>query len=218
MPEFRLPLATERATVIGRTGSGKSVAGLWVLSHAPYDKMPFLIYDYKGDEHISKIHGAQEVGIKDIPKKPGIYVTRPTANKDDDAVNEQLSKILQRENIGLFFDEGYMIPNDWPLQAILTQGRSKHIPVIALLQRPRNASRFFFSEADHFMVFGVSDRQDQKRIAEFYPEYVEPGLPKYHSKWYNVPEATDYSLKPVPDASTILGRFNARLGTRRRII
>lgn len=221
MSEFRMPNLTQRVTVIGRTGSGKTRFGVWLLSHADFAKQPFVIVDYKGDDLIGGIEKAREIGFNDIPKHPGIYVIRPLPHEVAEMEN-WLWKVWQRERIGLYVDEGYMIAQRSPaFQAILTQGRSKRLPLICLTQRPTQCSRFIFSEADFYAVFHLNDKRDNDIVQAFTPKDrmdLKIRLPDYHSRWYDVGRDSVALIKPVPNDEEILDRFEAKLKTQKRRI
>ena len=162
--EIRLPDDSHRITIVGRTGSGKTVAGLWHLSKRDFLSMPWVIIDYKTDKNINSIKGAKNLSLKDTPKKPGIYIVHPLPGQDEE-ITEFLWKIWARENIGLYVDEGYMIGSNPAFEALLTQGRSKNIPMIVLSQRPAWISRFVFSESDFFQEFHLNDKRDRKTMS-----------------------------------------------------
>jgi len=132
----RLPDSTKRTAVIGSTGSGKTRGGIWLLSSRDWDVRPWVIIDFKHDDFIARIPGLQEIRVTDAPpKRPGLYVVRP--HPDDQAELDQfMYRCWDQENIGLFFDEGLMVGKNgrsrW-MRALLTQGRSKHIPMITQL-------------------------------------------------------------------------------------
>ena len=216
--DFRLPNLQQRVAVIGRTGSGKTRFGIWLLSHAAFDKQPFVVVDYKGDDLIGGIDRMREIGPKEVPKHPGLYVIRPLPNMGEEVEN-WLWKIWQRENIGLYVDEGYALPNKGAFQAILTQGRSKHLPVICLTQRPSWLSRFVFSEADFYAIFHLNDRRDKLTVQAFTPKErmdLKNRLPDYHSYWYDVGRDNVAIIQPVPSDDEILDRIEAKLKPRRR--
>jgi hypothetical protein len=139
--------------------------------------------------------------------------------KQEVEVEAWLWSIWQREKIGLYFDEAYVLPDKGALQAILTQGRSKHIPAIALTQRPTWISRFVFSEADFYAVFHLQDARDRQIVQAFMPAGTLDARPEnYHSRWYDVGADRVFTMKPVPNAETILDVFDARLAPKRKRI
>ena len=216
---FRLPTSQERHAIVGSTGSGKTQFANHILSFANWDKRPWLVIDYKGDELIADIPGIEEIGLKEkLPKHRGIYVTRPNPN-DNDWIEKRFWEVWKRENTGVYIDEGYMVPDEGGLQACLTQGRSKHIPMIILSQRPAYINRFVFTEADMLSIFRLSDRKDILRVQELMPDKIDRReLPPYHSYFYDVKKDYFSRLLPVPDREEILDRFEARRPKRRIIV
>ena len=216
---MRLPDLTQRIAIVGRTGSGKTQAGVWHLSQKDFNRHKWLIFDFKNDELINSIEGVHELSVGEAPKRSGLYITHPTP-KDEDDVEKAMWKIWENENTGVFVDEGYMIGNRSPaMNALLTQGRSKRIPMIVLSQRPAWMSRFVFSEADFYQVFGLADEEDHKRVRQFIPNYKRGiQLPRYHSIYHDVSEYDTVLLTPVPERDAILDAFSEKLRRQRRII
>jgi hypothetical protein len=213
---MRLPDDTQRHVIVGRTGSGKTQAGIWALSERPsLTAMPWIVYDFKAEKIINRIPYAQHIDLQTIPQEPGLYITHPHPDAIE-AVSNQMQGIWQQENIGVFIDEGYMVcnpmsPNPW-FRSLLTQGRSKNIPVIILSQRPVWLDRFVFSEADFFQVFTLNDRRDRATIGAFISDgNMDEKLPKYHSWYYDVGADDLVIMKPVPDADKIISTFETRL-------
>lgn len=206
---MRLPNDSHRTTIVGKTGSGKTVAGVWHLSKRAYDKMPWIVLDYKRDKLIARLP-ATEISVTDkVPDKPGIYILRPHIT-DDDEVEAFLWKMWQRGNVGLYVDEGYMLPyggKSEALSAILTQGRSLKIPTIILSQRPVWLSRFVISEADFLQVFWLSDIRDRKTLTGVMPPQVLERVGKYHSNYYDVGDDKLVTLSPVPNEDIIVASF-----------
>lgn len=208
----------DRTVIIGRTGSGKTQQGAWLLSRQHFDRMPWIIIDYKRDELLNASRLIREINYNELPKHPGLYILHPEPSHDIQ-VDAFLQRVYRRGNTGLFFDESFMVPDKKGLSAVLTQGRSLRIPVIALTQRPAWLSRFVFSEADHFSVFHLTDSEDRKKVGRFLPDgAADDPPPEYNSIWYSVKRNALFHLRPVPDAATILTDIETRLSPRRRLI
>jgi hypothetical protein len=195
------------------TGSGKTVAALWHLSERDFTERPWLILDFKGDSHIARIHAKVLPSGATVPREPGIYVARPLPDSEDVWVEDLLWSVWKQGNTGLYVDEGYMIgTKSKAFNALLTQGRSKNIPMITLSQRPVWLSRFVISEAEFHQVYFLSDQQDRDIVQRFIPhEVLERRLPKYHSWYYDVSEDKLEGLKPVPKPEAIRASINADL-------
>lgn len=216
MTGFQLPSISERTSIIGRTGSGKSVFGAFLLSKQPFDQMPYIIIDYKGEELFSELDRVEQIGLYDVPRKPGLYTVKPRPGIDDEAVEAWLLRVWERGRTGLFVDEAYMLPDKGAFQGILTQGRSKRIPAIVLSQRPVHLPRFVFSEADHFAVFHLSIDDDKKTVKKMINGNVIEPLPDYHSWWYSVKTNQIFVMKPVPSPEEIQNVISDRLSPKRR--
>jgi len=218
MHEFRLPTKSNRTAVVGRTGTGKTRFGMWLLSTAPFDKVPFVVIDYKLEGLFAQTDRIKEIGLDEVPKHPGLYIMRPTSF-DDDAVEAWFLKIHARENVGTYVDEGYGIDrHSKGLRSVLTQGRSKNLPVIFLSQRPAWISPFVFSEADFLAIFPLTKPEDQKKIREIVPGdpfEVLAALPPYHSYWYDVARNTGFNMLPVPGDDDILNTIEDRLKAKK---
>lgn len=220
LSRFGLPDDTQRLTIIGKTGSGKTQAALWHLSQRSITSRPWVIFDLKLDPVFEELPAVHEISLTEkLPKHPGLYICHPTP-ADVEEVEAMMWRIWERERIGVYVDEGYMIPaRSAAFQSILTQGRSKSIPVIMLTQRPAWVTRFAFSEADYIQFFKLTDARDAKTAKQFIPLPIESPLPApYYSWWWD--NGRDYKaiLRPVPKKNTILDVFHDRLVQRKRVI
>lgn len=207
------PKSDNRTVLVGSTGSGKTVVGTWLLSTRDYNRRPWFIIDYKHDSLLAQI-GAKELKlpIKKLPKAAGLYIIRPQPNVDDENIEKFLWLLWSSEDVGLYIDEGYMIPNPSPaFNAILTQGRSKHIEVITLSQRPVFMTRFVFSEAEYFGVLRLNDIRDRKTVAANTGIDVNFKLPKHYFIWYSSGDDEKVIMRPVPAPAEIVKAFKARL-------
>lgn len=230
---MNFPDDSQRLTIVGRTGSGKTIAALYQFSMQSYDEMPWIVVDMKIDHHLNQIPFRQEFDIDSaIPSEPGVYITHPRPGQDDERIEKFLWKVWSKRNVGLLFDEGMTIhPRSKSLRACLIQGRSLCIPVIMLSQRPVEVCRYAFSEADFFQVFHLNDDGDRETIERFLPhsyknanrEEKKKGndeftLPRFHSYYYDVGNHDLSILKPVPSPDEILAVFAERLKKRVAIV
>lgn len=219
----RLPGDTHRLSVLGRTGTGKTQAGLWHLSLKKFTKFPWVIFDAKGDSLINEIARnplVKRITLADTPDKKGLHHLRATPPEmESDAMEDFLWRIHARGKCGLFLDEGFVFdPRSKALRTVLTQGRSLRIPMIILSQRPAWMSRFVFSEADFFQVFGLNDQDDVKTVKRFVRGDVERRLPPYHSIWYDVGQDDAHLFLPVPPRDVILENFDQNLKPGKLVI
>lgn len=226
--QIKLPGVNNRTVVIGRTGTGKTVAGLWHLSYQNLER-PWVIIDFKNDEHIESIENTMEIGLDWKPGKKdrGIYVVHPLPNDTKVARGEEYSpldkflwKIWAKERCGLFIDECFMLGNSDAFNSILTQGRSKHIPVIMCTQRPVWISRFCFSEASFIQTFDLNDSRDIDTVEGFVPILwdKEPPLKDYQSWYYEIGRNYLVRLEPVPDMDKIRSTFETKLHKRHQFV
>lgn len=220
----RLPGNNDRTVVVGRTGTGKTVAGAWLLSLKDFNgNIPWYVFNTKGDEllnEIQRITGQKNARFDDAIAKSGIHFLRPLPHEmQSDMCERFLWNVHKRGRVGLFFDEGYMLDKfSKALQAIYTQGRSLRIPTITLSQKPKYLTPFTWSEADYFMVFHLNDANDRKRVEEFMPADLDRRLPPRHSLWYDVGRHTVTEFRPVPAPDRILETFDAKLRVKHRAV
>lgn len=208
--DFRLPKTDERVGVIGRTGSGKTHFAVYMLSTMPVDQMPFIVLNFKNDDLLDSIPFAEHIDVGDLPDKPGVYIAHPAF--DDGKLEEVYLRIWERGNTGLFIDELLLVDKFSPgYRALLTQGRSKHIPMIYLTQRPVEINRFNFSEASHMVMFDLNHSKDRERVAEYMPIDKKKRLDNHASDWYDVNRNKLFQVLPAPGREAILQRFDEKL-------
>lgn len=227
---MRFPDDTERHSIVGATGSGKTHAAMWQLSMRDYHVKPWIIYDFKNEELIGDLESVTHLTeASKIPSKPGIYVVRPRPGSDE-ALEDQMWQIWNQGDTGVYVDEGYMIgAQSKAFRALLTQGRSKHIPMIVLSQRPVWMDRFVFSESQIFQVFRLQHNGDYRNVMEFVPFQsqpwfnqgrfrIPPRLPRYHSYYYDAVEDHMEHIGPVPDREAVLNTFERRLSRIKKVV
>lgn len=216
--EMRLPGRTHRTSIYGRTGTGKSVLGMFLLSKQDLKAMPWIIVDYKGDDNLALIQHVKEIGIEEkIPTQAGLYRVQPHPD-DADGTDAFLKRVWENEHTGMLWDEAYMLPDRAGLRAVLTQGRSKHIPVISVSQRPVWLSRFVYTQADFHAAFPLNDLKDIQSAQSFMPRgSVTSDIPEHWSRWYDVGHNALYTLKPVPPPDEIADTISKAIKPRRKI-
>lgn len=216
---IRLPGPSDRTTICGTTGSGKTQFAVWVLSTQDITERPWVIIDYKNDELINSIQKAQVIDYERLPSRPGIYILKVLPGEDEEITN-WFRRVWETEGIGIYVDEGFMVGqyNKW-FNACLTQGRSKNIPMIVLTQRPVRCSPFCFSEATFIVIFDLIKRKDRQTVVDDVAGLdIDYRLPQYHCFYYDVTKKRLSSLKPVPDGDWILARIDSRLPRKKRAL
>lgn len=222
------------------TGSGKSTFALWLFAEsADFDKKPWIFIDFKGEDLIEQalqeeIFEPLKIESR-IPNKPGAYVVRHDPRNGQSPVADFLWRVYDAGKTGLFLDEATMIPelrgeanSGGPFQSILSQGRSKEIPVYVLAQRPVNVNNMIFTENNFYSAFRLRSRDDLKKVTNHIPEDSEGytkvwaenlRLPPHYSRWYDANQDRSFILKPCPPADKILDTLWARTESvkRRRI-
>ena len=211
--EPRLPGDGNRTVIIGRTGTGKTVSGLWLLSEQDLEK-PWIVLNFKNDEHIDSIKNTREIDYNYIPAKDdaGLFILRPLP-RDGKLLEAYLWKIWERENCGIFCDEASMVGSNDAFDACLTQGRSKRIPMILCTQRPVWITRWAFSEASFIQVFDLNDQRDIDTVESFVPIDWEQELElKPHYSWYyEIDRNKIFKFKPCPPMPELRKRFAEKL-------
>jgi DNA helicase HerA-like ATPase len=203
MPDtsFRFPGGDARTTCIGATGTGKTTCATWLLAHQRFDARPWIIIDFKREAIFDAV-GFPPIRQISLSSKPprwaGLYLISPRPDEEG-ALEGWLWRIWERENIGLFVDEATLMPDGDAFRAILQQGRSKRIPVIACTQRPVDVKRALFSEASFFCTYRMQDRRDARVIEGFVPGDLSAPLPDYHWRWYDVAKNQLLTMGPVPE-------------------
>jgi hypothetical protein len=209
---FRFPGGDNRTTILGATGSGKSTCGLWMLSHQNLQARPWVIFDFKREQIFDAI-GFPPITQIDLdskpPKKPGLYLVSPRPGQDD-AVEAFIWRLWEAENIGLYVDEAPLMPAGDAFPAVLQQGRSKRLPVIACTQRPVNVARGLFSEANFVCVYDILDKRDFDIIRGVVPAEMGAPLPWHYWRWFDRQRRLVVNMKPVPHPAVIAGQLANR--------
>jgi len=219
------PGPENRITILGRTGSGKTTAGVFWLSLANFDEMPWTIIDSKRDKEIAALDATWLTPGDAPPIKPGLYVypISPGDQSDIDALEAYLHAVHAQGNHGVFVDEGYSVypvRRRGALTNIFTQGRSLRIPVIFNSQRPSGVGVEALSEASFIQVFDLTRLDDRKKAQEYVPQdaadFVNTEIGRFKSDYHEVGSNVSIRMKPVQSADLSIARINAKLAEIRR--
>jgi hypothetical protein len=233
---FVFPGPTDRITVNGMTGSGKSTFAIWLFAEsADFERRPWIFLDFKGEDIINsalekKIFKPLKI-TAELPENPGIYVVRHNARDGQAPVTEFLWNVYERGKTGLFLDEATMVPelrgesnSGGPFQSILSQGRSKGIPTYVLAQRPVNVNNMVFTENNYYSAFELASKEDLKKVKSHIPTSSrgfdetwgdDVVLPEFWSRWYDRKRKLSMLVSPVPPANKILSILKERVDTMR---
>lgn len=216
----RRPGDSDRYMILGQNGTGKTVLGVNALAYRSYNRMPWIIANYKADEHLDSLPGVREIGPNErLPTSPGLYMVRPEPEPGS------LDNLLQqaymrgannggRANVGFYIDEGTEIgQHSLPFRRVLTQGRSMRIPVICLSQRPVWLSKYAFTEAKYFSLFPLNDTNDRRHVAGWIKglgvNYDET-LAEYESYYFDCGKRRLAKMGPALHPDELLDVFDRR--------
>lgn len=203
-----LPGAADRTVIIGPTGSGKTILGGWILSRQNFKKRPWVALDFKDEELWDRVGDPpmRPLRMGAMPGKHGLYRMRVDPG-DDTALEDWFWRVWRKGNVGIFVDEVSLVPKKDAFKAILRQGRSKLIPVIACTQRPVDCDREVFSEAQYSALFGVRDARDFQVIKGLFGDRdireESKGLRRHASLWYDAKRDELMRLSPCPPPDTV---------------
>lgn len=201
----------KRALVAGRTGSGKSTLGNWLLNRstghyvilnpkwtASYNALPDLV--------TVKFRGLHDCGkIADAMMKYRYVNVEPQSTAADPQTLDAIVLWIHDNfrDIGLCVDELYSLHNNGRagegLIGWLTRGRELHQSFIGMTQRPAWISQFLFSESDYIGGMALNLEKDRKRMVEMtgHAEF-EKHLQPHHWLWYDVQRNSLRRFGPVP--------------------
>lgn len=166
-------LIGEHVTIIGTTGSGKTV-----LAEDIYALRKFVVViatkssDDSLDDYDKQFHRLkrwppswhqEKVLFWKRPEKLGDFTDQRLA------IYEVISHIYKHGNRVLGFDDVFYISDTLKLsselQMLYTQARSQKVSLVGNLQRPFWVPKEITNQASHVLLFGLRDDKDVERVA-----------------------------------------------------
>lgn len=181
------PGPTDRAFLVGTTGSGKTTLARHLLQSRQY----VVVYDAKhtlnwpGYKRITRLRDVVKQDPRGVPR----IIYRPEVREYRDPVVRDwfFRWIFQRKNCTVYVDELYLIMDDGGMfpyfyHACVAQGRERKIEVWSATQRPFRIPIVIMSESEHFFIFRLQDRDSRHRMEEVsgLDEERVATLPKRH--------------------------------------
>lgn len=184
----------KRALVAGRTGSGKSTFGKWLLERSPQYWVilnPKHTKAYNDMDESVTIHSLDLRDIeRGLTKNRYVIVNPPSRDSTPDIMDDFILGLHESfSNVGLCCDELYSLHKNGVagqgLIGWLTRGRELKQSFLGLTQRPAWLSQFLFSESDYICGMSLALEKDRKRMAEMTgrSEFMAK-IPPRHWLWY----------------------------------
>lgn len=201
-----------RAILSGRTGSGKSTLGAWLLSRSAQHWVIFnpkhtAAYRNLDDAIIFKKFDARGI-LKRLKRHKFVVLNFNGAEASPEFMDAVLSWLHDHvSNVGVCCDELYTMHSAAGragdgLIGWLTRGREKKQSFLGLTQRPAWISRFLFSEADFIGSMDLVLEDDRKRlVSETGSDEFNQRLPNHRWLWYTVADDSIAKFGPVPIAT-----------------
>jgi len=162
-----IPAKTDRAVLVGMTGSGKTTLAMHLLRYSPHVVAidPKGLLNWQGYQRFTTL--AEAVKCEE-PKI--IYAPKETELRDTSYHEAFFAWIYQRGNCTLYVDEvfGVAFGNRLPphYHACLTRGRERGIATYSSTQRPVTLPNVILSESEKWFVFRLSMPGDRKKVEE----------------------------------------------------
>lgn len=185
LPEFLQVLPNERATLIGKTGSGKTTLARYLLEPFKY----IVVLDLKGTINWASYKVVSDFKRLTKEKEPRL-VFRPSAKllRDEKLIDDFFWWIYQRKNTCLYVDEVYSVvsgnwlPNGY--HAILTRGRERNITLLNSTQRPTRIPTEVLSEVERIFVFRLRMFRDREKLLNIDSEFEDQGIANLPNKFF----------------------------------
>ncbi|HSY84710.1 MAG TPA: hypothetical protein VK807_23295 [Gemmatimonadaceae bacterium] len=166
--ELPLPGPTDRAAIMGQTGTGKTTLGRVIIETRPYA----VVHDPKHRVDWGPRWPVYTSLSRLFKSESPWLVYRPSWAElhDPVACDEFFEWTYVSENRTLMVDEVRLIANgdNYPPHygVDLMQGRQSNVSVLSCTQRPSRVPQIMMSESEHAYVFRLVLMRDRQRIEE----------------------------------------------------
>lgn len=170
-----MPAVSTRSVVVGTTGSGKTML-MQKLAEQAYERQPVVILDPKSRWEIPP-YGEVWYGPKESPPESAYIVYRPRFGANIPAECDEIARMVYEQGdtyVGI--DEvvpilgSDTVNGPRGIKFLYCLGRGLGITVVAGIQRPAGAPIYFFSECEHAYVFKMRNKDDRKRVSDYFGE------------------------------------------------
>jgi DNA helicase HerA-like ATPase len=211
--QIRLPSPDQHFAMAGMTGSGKTVAGLEMLSLCDHDGIATVIIDHKREDYIMRLQ-AEPLHVNSLVlPDSGIHVVKAGLKPEDkETLEGLLQRIWNKKNTRIYVDEGHLLGMSHALRQIMVTGRSRRVSVFWTSQKAAWIDPFIWSQASFYRCFRLQTPQDVKRFNENFPIKWKP-LDEYMSYYYDLSLNKVHVLKPAVAPEESIRRLGDLLRT-----
>lgn len=197
-----------RIALFGRSGSGKSYLGKWMILRST--SMRWIVLDTKHDPIFDDWHIVTGLpSARQMTEAWGRHanvVVRPAPDENNDAILDLWLAMLHDAftRFGILIDETYQVAYGTRagpgFTGLVTRGRVRGQTVIMGSQRPAWVPRYVFSEAVGYCIMSLNLKGDRERVAEMVGDrwYRDVMAPMQRRQWLYYDVDNDRLLKMSP--------------------
>lgn len=158
--------SSERMTIIGQSGSGKSVLSRFVFDNTPARNK--MVINPKGSASLMQAYPDYQRNASGRLQGGLLHVIRRVDRKDYHGWDKELQAGFYTGNTLFLFDELPMMANEsrysQAMQDVYQAGRERKVGAIACAQRPVGIPNFCISEVEHLCVFFTQLGSDRDKL------------------------------------------------------